>query len=226
MKLTNSIKVALATIAICPAMTMTAQDMRLPEPARNGGMPINTVMTQRHSVRDFDSTRNIDPQLLGQVLWMTLGVNRPEAGAPKDSKPANRTNPTARNWQEIRAFIFGREGVWEYVPENHSLKMVANGDHRAIVAGTKGFSQEFVLDAPYSVVFVADMERLPQDEHAREMALVDAGIACENLNLAATSLGLATVPRATMDSDAIRSLLKLSPRQLPIMNNPIGYPKR
>ena len=189
-------------------------------------MPINNVMAQRHSVREFDSTRDVDPQLLGQMLWMTLGINRPEAGAPKGSKPANRTNPTARNWQEIKAYVFGREGVWEYIPENHSLRMVAKGDHRAIVAGTKEFSQEFVLEAPYSVVFVADMENMPADDHAREMALVDAGIACENLNLAATSLGIATVPRATMNTAAIRSLLRLSPRQIPVMNNPVGYPKK
>ena len=109
------------------------------------------------------------------------------------------------------------------MPSSHSLSFVKEGDHRNLLAGTKGFSQDFVLDAPVSIVFVADMSELPEGDQARAMAFVDAGIACENLNLACTSEGIATVPRATMDAEAISGLLGLSPRQIPVMNNPIAY---
>lgn len=45
--------------------------------------------------------------------------------------------------------------------------------------------------------------------------------------LGALSFGLdiATVPRPTMDAPAISALLGLSSRQLPLMNNPLGYAK-
>lgn len=147
------------------------------------------------------------------------------AGGIATQLTANRSNPTARNWQEIRVFVFDKEGVWEYQPAAHSLALAKEGDHRNLIAGTKEFTQEFVLEAPVSILFVVDMTNLPDEDQAKVMACVDTGIACENLNLACVSEGIATVPRATMDIRAISQLLGLSPRQLPIMNNPIGYPK-
>lgn len=57
------------------------------------------------------------------------------------------------------------------------------------------------------------------------MGCVDAGNVSENINLYCQSVGLATVPRATHDTDGIRKLLALTDNQLPIMNNPVGWPK-
>lgn len=202
-----------------------AQERNLPAPHFTGGMPLNEVVANRHSVRTFNPQKPVEDSALSQLLWITLGVNRPDADGAMGGVPANRSNPTARNWQEIKAYVFGKDGVWEYLPVSNSLKLIKDGDYRNLIAGTKGFSQDFVMDAPYSVVFVADMENLPEDSHVAQMAMVDAGIACENLNLACASLGIATVPRATMDTEAISTLLNLTPRQIPVMNNPIGYPK-
>lgn len=214
---------ALATASVLYA---GAEIKKLPVPEFVGGMPVNEVIAKRQSVRTFDINKTVDDMTLGQLLWMTLGVNRPAAEMPAmGGKSANRSNPTARNWQEISAYIFGTDGVWMYLPEVHGLKKLMDGDYRGLIAGTQGFSQGFVMDAPYSIVFVADLEGLPEDPHVEKMALVDAGIACENLNLACASLGIATVPRATMDSAAISKLLGFSPRKFPIMNNPIGYQK-
>ncbi|MCD8282853.1 MAG: hypothetical protein LUC22_06340 [Prevotella sp.] len=36
-------------------------------------------------------------------------------------------------------------------------------------------------------------------------------------------MGLATVPRATMDTAGIVRLLGLTDKQVPIMNNPVGW---
>ena len=207
------------------SLIMTAQEKTFPAPVRTGGMPMNQTVAERHSIREFDKTKEVNDSTLGQLLWMTLGVNRPDAQPSRFGAPANRSNPTARNWQEIRAYVFDKDGVWEYLPSSHSLKLVKEGDQRVLVAGTKEFFQEFVLDAPVSIVLVADMSGLPEGQQAKNMALVDVGIACENLNLACTSEGLATVPRATMDVNGISTLLNLTPSQLPVMNNPIGYAK-
>lgn len=205
---------------------MTAQEKKLPAPSFAGGMPVNEAVAARRSCRDFDPSRPVDDATLGQLLWMSAGVNRPDA-RPDETHPvaANRANPTAMNWQEIRVFVFSTDGVSEYDPAGHSLKRVAIGDHRALVAGTSDFKQDFVLDAPCSILFVADLKGKPEGEQARSMALVDAGIACQGLNLACASLGIATVPRATMDSAAIAALLNLDSRCIPVINNPIGYPR-
>ena len=57
------------------------------------------------------------------------------------------------------------------------------------------------------------------------MGFTDAGIVSQNINLFCAANGLATVPRATMDSDAIRRLLGLDERYVPALNNPVGYAK-
>lgn len=210
-------------LALAAVMTMTAQERKLPTPSFRGGMPMNEVVAKRHSVRVFDPNREISDSTLGQLLWLAAGVNRPDVESGRFGVPANRCNPTALNWQEIRVFVFDNKGVWEYLPQEHALSLAKEGDHRALISGTKEFAQDFVINAPVSIVFVADMSKLPEDDRTRAMALVDAGIACENLNLACVSEGVATVPRATMDTSAISKLLGLTPRQIPIMNNPIGY---
>ena len=213
-------------LAIATTLIMTAQERKLPAPSFDGGMPMNEVVAKRHSVREFDSSREINDTILGQLLWMTAVINRPDAKPGHLGSVADHSNPTALNWQEVRLFAFDKSGVWEYLPATHALTLVKDGDHRSLLAGTKEFTQDFVLDAPVAVVFVADMSKLPEDQRTTAMALVDVGIACENLNLACVSEGIATVPRATMDTAAISALLGLTPRQLPVMNNPLGYPKQ
>jgi hypothetical protein len=37
---------------------------------------------------------------------------------------------------------------------------------------------------------------------------------------------LATVPRASMDMNALKQILKLTENQLPLINNPVGYFKK
>lgn len=142
-------------------------------------MPINAVIANRHSVREFDLTREINDSTLGQLLWMSVGVNRPDVQPSKFGAPANRSNPTARNWQEIHAFVFDKNGIWEYQPSSHTLTLAKPGDHRSLIAGTKEFSQDFASQAPVTIVFVADMTDLPDGEQARSMAMVDVGIACQ-----------------------------------------------
>ena len=58
------------------------------------------------------------------------------------------------------------------------------------------------------------------------MMSVDTGIVSENVNLFCSAMGLVTVPRASMDGKAIQKLLGLNENQMPILNNPVGYPKK
>ena len=51
------------------------------------------------------------------------------------------------------------------------------------------------------------------------------GIVSQNINLFCAGVGLSTVPRASMDQQGLRALLKLSESQVPMLNNPVGYPK-
>lgn len=195
------------------SLFVPAQDLSLPAPERAGGMPLSEALDSRHSVRSFDAGKEIPVQMLSNLMWSAVGINREDKGM--------RTNPTAINCQEIDAYLFMRDGVYKYEPAANNLKQVVAGDYRKLVAGP----QEFVLSAPVSVVLVADTGKFNGRQSASVMAAMDAGIACQNINLFCAANGLATVPRATMDKDAISGLLGLGEGQMPLLNNPVGYEK-
>ncbi len=194
-----------------------AQNISLPAPdmkAKSASM-IETLAT-RHSTREFAATK-LTNQELSNLCWAACGLSRDEN---------HRTAPTARNKQEIRLFVFTDKAVYEYDAKANQLTENVKGDYRSLIAGTKAFKQDFVLDAPVSLLMVIDFSLFgSSDEKALQMGCVDAGIVCENINLYCQAVGLVTVPRATHDTEGLRKLLGLTDKQLPIMNNPVGYPK-
>lgn len=196
------------------SVSVAAQDIKLPAPnKKQASKSVVEALATRHSVREY-STQALTNQQLSNLCWAACGVAR-----DKD----HRTAPTAMNRKEIRLYAFTAKGVYEYQAVNNVLKQVTKGDHRKLVAG----GQAFAATAPVSLVMVIDFERFGRhDEKALMMGCVDAGNVSENINLYCQSVGLCTVPRATMDVNGIRSLLGLTDKQLPIMNNPVGFPKK
>lgn len=108
------------------AQIMDAQEIKLPTCEFAGGKSFMQAVADRRSVREFDAGKQIPDSVLGSVLWASVGVNRNDAVASVPGKNvADRSNPTALNSQEIHAYVFGKEGVWEYMPHSHSLRQVA-----------------------------------------------------------------------------------------------------
>lgn len=195
------------------AFTLSAQDIALLTPETGKGVNVMQAFNQRRSTREFDS-KELTLQDMSNLLWATMGINR------QDNK---LTAPSCRNLQEIRLFVITANGAYEYIPLSHSLHQVAEGDLRQMVAG----QQDFVTNAPVSLLMVADMDKFGNtDSRSMTMAAIDAGIVTENACIAAAGLGLATVPRASMESDKLRQALGLTETQIPLMNAPVGYFKQ
>lgn len=191
-----------------------AQDIVLPKPdMQQKAMSVVEALATRHSVREYD-TRQLTTQEISNLCWAACGVTRDND---------HRTAPSAMNRKEIRLFVFTAEGTYEYLAVENMLKQVAKGDNRQLVAA----NQAFAATAPVSLVMVMDFERFGgKNERSVMMACVDAGNVSENINIYCQAVGLCTVPRATMDTKGITTLLKLSDQQMPIMNNPVGFPKK
>ena len=112
---------------------MNAQEIKLPPVDIAAGKTFMQAVADRKSVREFDAASIMPDSVLGQLLWASVGVNRVNAEKPSNGKqPVNRSNPTALNCQEITAYVFGEKGVWEYLPQSHSLRLVADGDNRRL----------------------------------------------------------------------------------------------
>ena len=73
-----------------------AQDIKLPAPKTNGGMPLMEALQKRVTQRDF-SSKMLSDQQLADLLWAANGINRDNG---------KRTAPSARNCQEIDIYVF------------------------------------------------------------------------------------------------------------------------
>ena len=155
----------------------------------------------------------LSDQDLSNLLFASVGVNR---------ENGKLTSPTASNKQEIRVFVFTAEGVCEYINAENSLRPVARGDHRGLIAGR----QDWVKTVPVILLIVADEKIFGgSDERSKLVMGVDAGIVSENINLFCAGTGLVTRPRMSMDTAGIKALLGLDDTQTPLLNNPVGYAK-
>lgn len=208
----NMKKLLLSAALLLATVSFAQTNLPAPQKAKKT-LSVMEALSTRHSERAY-SNKALTDQELSDLLWAAGGVNRPDG---------HITSPTAMNKQEIRIFVFTAKGVSEYLPQTNQLKEVVKGDHRDIVAGR----QDFAKTAPVSLVLVGDFDKFGSNaEHAKLMVAVDAGIVSENINLYCAAAGLATVPRGTMDGPAIQKLLGLNANQLPILNNPVGYPAK
>ncbi len=189
-----------------------SEDIRLNQPDKTRGLTVMEALSVRASVSSFDTTA-IRIQDLSDLLWAANGVNRPESG--------KRTAPSAQNAQDIDVYVFMKQGAFRYNAKEHVLDFVAEGDHRALVVGR----QAYVASAPIICLLVSDISRFPSGEKDQRLknAAIDAGIVSQNIAIFCASAGLATRPRASMDQQKLREILKLNENQYLILNNPVSY---
>lgn len=190
-----------------------AKTIKLPAP--NIQRETTTLMQAyqtRRSIRAY-SSEMLSEQDFSDLLWAAQGLTH-EGG--------RMTSPTAKNSQEIILYAFLEDGVYIYDHYKHELTQKVKGDHRQMLCA----GQAFAATAPVSLLMVADLDKYGTDtEHARIMVCADGGICSENINLFCAAAGLCTVSRGMMDMEAIKKLLDLSNKQIPVLNNPVGYPK-
>ena len=209
-------KVQLLLLCLFVSVATFAADkvIRLPKPNLNRNSEVMEAFANRHSTREY-AAKALTLTDLSDLLWAANGINRPEEG--------KRTAPSAMNKQDVDVYVVLPEGTYLYDAKAHQLNLVAEGDHRGAVAG----GQAFVKSAPVSLLLVSDLSRLgdAKNTHTQLMGAVDAGIVSQNISIFCSAAKLATVPRASMDTAKLKSVLKLTDTQLPLMNHPVVYHK-
>lgn len=187
------------------------ETIKLPPVVKGVPATLMQALEKRQSVREFDKG-NIPLRELSNLLWAANGVNR------EDGK---RTAPSALNKQDVDVYVCMENGAYKYDAKGHALVQVTDKDVRPAVAA----QQTWAADAPVVIVLVSDLRKLG-GEKAREMGAIDAGHVSQNVCLYCAATGLATVPRASMDKRAVATALNLEDGQEPMLNLPVGYPKK
>lgn len=203
---------SLIAISLSSAAFAVEKEIKLAAPDMERTGTMMQALADRQSTREF-STEALSLQDLSDLLWAADGINRQESG--------KRTAPSAMNRQEVDIYALFAEGAYIYNAGSHSLELVAEGDLRALVAGR----QESVKDAPLCLVLVSDDAKYQGrgGEHDIIMRSVDVGIVSQNISLFCAANHLATVPRGSMEEEALKKALNLTEAQVLMLNHPVGY---
>ena len=186
--------------------------VKLPEPNKKGGMPLMEALANRKSARAFNSEADIQPDVLGDLLWATWGFNR----------PGMRTAPTAINLQEFDLYVLKQDGCWLYDAEKHALVRTVAKDLRKATLGK--LRQPFVMDAPITLVYVADKTKATSLGN-KDFSEMDTGFLAQNAYLYCASAGLATVVRASFPPTLAKEM-ELKDTQYVTLVHCVGWPDK
>ena len=200
-------------IAIIFGGIATAQStIQLPEPQKNGGMPLMEALAKRSTARAF-STKEISNKQLSNILWAAFGVNRADG---------KRTAPSTMNFQGTDIYVLLKSGAYIFDAKNNKLTQVLSEDIRVM-----GGTQTFVKDAPVQLILVSDLSKLGKGSNEEKMNIsnIDAGYISQNIYLCCVSEGLVTGARGSVDHKALAAKLKLRQDQGIVIAHSVGYAK-
>ena len=188
--------------------------IKLLEPDKTLDVSLMQALSVRASQREF-ADKQLSLEDLSSLLWAANGVNR------EDGK---RTAPSAVNAQDIDIYVCMASGAYLYDAKQNQLIRITTEDLRPAVCGKQP------MEAPVFLVMIADISRYPeglasQRQLVESFACMDAGYVSQNIGLYCAAVKLATVPRASMDKEALAKTLNLKDTQIPVLNNPVGYMK-
>lgn len=207
-------KLFVSLVLISSILFSQEKTIQLPAPQTEIGKPLMQALKLRSSNRVFD-LKPLPLQELSNLLWAACGINRPESG--------KRTSPSARNWQEIDAYVVLADGAYVYDAKGNSLNLIVEGDLRALCG-----VQDFVKTAPLNLVYVADYSRIKSNDSEQTKLMwssAAAGFMVQNVYLYCASQGLNVVVRGLIDVQKLGDALKLKPEQKIILSQTVGYPK-
>ena len=180
--------------------TEVGEIIKLPEPKREGGMPLYEALNLRKSLRKFDPSIKVSLETLSQALWSCYGIR----------EGTYRVIPAAKAWYTFIIYIFLEDGVYKYNPIDHAILKIIDGDHRKIT----GTDTAIVTKAPVSFCFIADLNmkgRPAEDKNLRrDIAKVDIGNLTMALSLFAAANNMKGVIRGNFNQKDVFEFLNLN----------------
>jgi SagB-type dehydrogenase family enzyme len=166
---------------------------------------------------------------LSFLLWATQGVRK-----KIDAVTAYRTVPSAgcRHALETYLCVMNVKGlesaIYRYLPLEHQLLFVCTEEDLSekVVEATLG--QPFTGSAPVTFVWTAVPYRMEwrYDLAAHKVIALDAGHVCQNLYLAASTIGAGTCAVAAYDQENMDKLLRVDGKdEFAIYLAPVGKVK-
>ncbi len=194
----------------------TAVPVALPPPRTEGAVSLEAAIAGRRSVRAF-SDRALSLEEVGQLAWAAQGVTDPRG---------LRAVPSAGALYPLELYLVLPDGLYHYVPADHSLMRLSTEDLREGLYEA-GVRQDALREAPAIFVFTAVVARTEgrYGNRAERYVHMEVGHAAQNLALQAVALGLGSVPIGALDDGGVQALLGLPEDHAPLYLVPVGYPE-
>jgi SagB-type dehydrogenase family enzyme len=196
--------------------------VRLPRARFTGALSLEEVILRRRSTRNF-SDRSLTKSQLAQLLWASYGITRRNY----------RTVPSAGATYSLEVFVvlgMGaveslEEGIYRYVPQEHSIVHHLPGDlRRELCSACLG--QGFIGRAPLSVVVCSEYSRTTASYGERGVRYVhmEVGHAGQNLAIQGEALELCSVMVGAFRGEEVARVLNLPSELRPLYVIPVGHP--
>ena len=190
-----------------------ATKIKLIEPELLPDRPINflELAELRMTVRQY-SAENISAQELSYLLWCTQGVTAEFA----DGR-TKRTVPSAGSCHPLDTFVYIRRaegiapGLYKFIPKEHALTPALKGEEgeENFVAGFK--ATNMVKNSALTFVWAANMNQSAPKFGVRayRYAFLDAGHVCQNLYMAAQTIGVGVCAVGAFYDEKLNGILGL-----------------
>jgi len=202
-------------------MAQTGEVVHLPPPKTKGKMSVEEAIARRRSRREFENVP-LTLEQLGQILWAAQGITDREHGF-RAAPSAGATYPfeTSVVVGAVEGLV---PGIYHYIPHGHTLVLLKRGDFRRALCDAS-LRQEFIAEAPASIVLAADYQRTARfyGERAYRYVPMEAGHIGENIHLQCEALGLGTVMVGAFYDEQVRDILDIELDPLYVI--PVGKPK-
>jgi len=194
-------------------------EIELPEPRLDSATSIEQALLMRRSVRNYTSEA-LTLHEVSQLLWAAQGVTDPRGF---------RTAPSAGATYPLEAYLLVGDvdnltpGAYHYIPANHKLVKVLEGDFRAELAAA-AWGQSPIKEGAANIVITGVYERTVKRYGNRGIRYVhmEAGHAAQNIYLQAVALDLGTVVIGAFHDERVKQVLNLPKQEDPLYIIPIG----
>jgi len=190
--------------------------IQLIEPELAGTITFEEALSKRRDVRQFNS-QSLTRTQIGQLAWSGQGII--------DTQRGLRTASSAGSTYPIELLVATGEGVFAYLPSEHSLQQTSGQDIRRLLE-VEASIQEAVSGAGCCIVIAGDVRKLASrfGNRARTYMAMEAGHIAQNIQLQAVCLDLGSATAGVSNARDIGKLCGLARTLEPICMVFVGHP--
>ena len=189
-------------------------DLVKPDQLKAGSAPLARVINQRRSRRTY-TPGSLTNEELSFLLWSTQGISRVEKDEKGQIINQFRTVPSAGARHPFETYLAINRvdgiqaGVYRYLPVEHKLLWVCGDKNLPDTLVRACYGQKHVGEAAVVFIWTAIPYRTEwaYGYLAPKLIAVDAGHVCQNLYLAAESLGAGACAIMGYDQDSLDRLV-------------------